>query len=132
MPEAVQCTVFQFVLPDKPGVLLQFTRRLRTADITLLSLWARTNEDGTATMRCIPERDSQFKDFAKSAELSAVEEVAIHVTSDESGGDFIRVLEKVASVNINLNAIEAVSLADKIGWVLWTDKSHVASLLSQF
>jgi hypothetical protein len=83
-------------------------------------------------MRCIPERDSQFKDFAKSAELSAVEEVAIHVTSDESGGDFIRVLEKVASVNINLNAIEAVSLADKIGWVLWTDKSHVASLLSQF
>ncbi|MBC8309074.1 MAG: hypothetical protein ISR75_02180 [Phycisphaerales bacterium] len=132
MPKATQCTVFRFDLSDKPGVLLQFTHRLRTADITLLAFWARSNEDGSATMRCIAERDSQFRDFAKSAELSAIEEVAIHVTADDGGGDFVRVLEKVAGVNINIDAIEAVSLAGKTGWVLWTEKEHVASVLSQF
>lgn len=82
-------------------------------------------------MRCIPERDSQFKDFSKSAELGAEEEVAIHVTVNEGGGDFIRVLEKIAGIHINITAIEAVSLADKTGWVLWTDKQHVDSLIEQ-
>ena len=82
-------------------------------------------------MRCIAERDSQFRDFAKSAELGAEEETAIYVTASVDGGDFIRVLEKVAAVNVNINAIEAVSLDGKTGWVLWTDKELVEALQEQ-
>ncbi len=131
MPTATRCTVFRFVLSDEPGVLLRFAHRLRTADVTLLSFWARSNDDSTSTMRCIPERDSQFKDFSKSAELGSEEEVAIHVTVNEDGGDFIRVLEKIAGIHINITAIEAVSIEDKTGWVLWTDKEQVDSLIEQ-
>ncbi len=83
-------------------------------------------------MRCIAERESQFRDFSKSAELGAEEETAIHVTASVDGGDFIRVLERVAAVNVNINAIEAVSLAGQTGCVLWTDKDHVDALLAQF
>ena len=131
MPNAQSCTVFRFTLSDQPGVLLGLANRLRTADITLLSLWARSNEDNTSTMRCIPERDAQFRDFAKSAELSTTEEIVVHVTADDHGGDFIRVLETVANLNANIDAIEAVSLNGKTGWVISTDKAHVASLLVQ-
>lgn len=131
MPKAIKCTVFKFTLSDKPGILLSLANRLRAADISLLSFWARSNKDNTSTMRCIAERDSQFRDFSKSAELGAEEEVAIHVTANERGGDFIRVLEKVAGVNVNIEAIEAVSLAGQTGWVLWTNQGQVDSLLAQ-
>ena len=131
MAHATQCTIFRFTLPDTPGILLSLANRLRAADISLLSLWARSNDDSTSTMRCIAQRDSQFRDFSLSAELSVEEEVAIHVRSTEEGGDFIRVLEKVASVNANITAIEAVSLSGQMGWVIWTDKEHNDSLLAQ-
>jgi len=104
---------------------------MRTADITLMSLWARGNNDNTSTMRCIPERDAQFRDFAKSAELQINEEKVIHVTEDERGGDFIRILEKVANLNANIDAIEAVTLEGKTGWVISTDSDLVDSLLTQ-
>jgi len=131
MPNAQSCTVFRFTLPDKPGVLLALANRLRAADITLLSLWARGNDDKTSTMRCIPERDPQFRDFVKSAELITTEEVVVHVTADDRGGDFIRVLETVANLNANIDSIEAVTLEGKTGWVISTDKAHVDSLLEQ-
>ena len=131
MAKAIQCTVFKFILSDEPGILLSLANRLRAADISLLSFWARTNNDSTSTMRCIAERDSQFRYFSKSAELGSEEEVVIHVTANEGGGDFIRVLEKVAGVNVNIEAIEAVSLAGQTGWVLWTNQEQVDSLLRQ-
>ncbi len=131
MSKATSCTVFRFDLPDQPGILLALANRMRTADITLMSLWARGNNDNTSTMRCIPERDAQFRDFAKSAELQINEEKVIHVTEDERGGDFIRILEKVANLNANIDAIEAVTLEGKTGWVISTDSDLVDSLLTQ-
>ncbi|MDP7006549.1 MAG: hypothetical protein QF718_10120 [Phycisphaerales bacterium] len=131
MPESKTCTIFRFTLPDKPGVLLALADRLRAADITLLSFWARGNGDQTSTMRCVAESESQFRDFAKSAELNASEELAIHVSAEDRGGDFIRVLEKVASLNANIDAIQAVTLAGSTGWMIWTEKEQIESLLSQ-
>lgn len=131
MPKATTCTVFTFQLANQPGILLTLATRMRSADITLLSLWASSNSDNTSTLRCIPERDMQFRDFAKSAELLAVEETAIYVTADDRGGDFIRVLETVAGLNANIDAIDAISLDGKTGWIISTDKSHFDLLLSQ-
>lgn len=131
MPHAKRCTLFRFTLPDTPGVLLALANRMRAADVTLLSFWASGNGDNTSTMQCVPESDSQFRDFAKSAELKTSEEFTIHVSAEERGGDFIRVLEKVASLNANIDAIQAVSLAGKTGWIIWTDKEQIESLLEQ-
>lgn len=131
MPIAKSRTQFCFTLSDEPGVLLALANRLRAADITLLSLWARSNENQTSTMRCIPERDAQFRDFAKSAELKPCEETVVHVNTRDHGGDFIRVLETVAKLNANIDAIEAVALENQTGWIITTDKSHVDSLLTQ-
>ncbi len=131
MSIATSCTLYCFTLPDRPGVLLTLANRLRAADITLLSLWARSNADQSSTMRCIPERDAQFRDFAKSAELNPTKETVILVSTHNHGGDFIRVLETVASLNANIDAIEAVSLEGQTGWIITTDKSHVDSLLKQ-
>ncbi len=124
-------TQFRFTLPDKPGILLALANRLRAADIALLSLWARSNEDQTSTMRCIPERDNQFRDFVKSAELDAIEENVIHVNTEDHGGDFIRVLETVAGLNTNINGIEAVTLQGQTGWIITTDKNQIHSLLTK-
>ncbi len=131
MPIAIQCTLYSFTLQNKPGVLLALATRMRTADISLLTLWARSNDDKTSTLSCIPERDAQFRDFAQSAELKAIEEEVIHVTAEDRGGDFIRVLEKVAKLNANIDAIEAVTLEGKTGWVIKTSKTHIDSLINQ-
>jgi predicted amino acid-binding ACT domain protein len=104
---------------------------MRTADISLLTLWARSNNNQTSTLSCIPERDSQFQDFAQSAELNAIEELVVHVTAEDRGGDFVRVLENIAKLNANIDAIEAVTLDGKTGWVIKTDKAHINSVLKQ-
>ena len=124
-----KCTVFSFSLPDVPGQLLSLTDRMRTADITLRSFWATSNNDKTSTLQCIAERESQFRDFAKSAEINASEEQAVYIVAPESGGGFLRVLEKLASAEINIGDIHAVTLEDEQGWVVWIDKEHIDSLI---
>ena len=131
MPIATLCTVFNFTLINKPGVLLNFANRLRAADVSLLTLSAREHGKLDSTIRCIPERDPQFRDFAKSAELQVAEETVIHVIEDDRGGDFIRILERIATLNANIDSIEAITLNGKTGWIIATHKSHVDLLLMQ-
>ncbi len=129
MSTARKCTVFTFTLPDTPGQLLTLTNRLRAADITLRSFWAVSNEDGTSTLRCIAERDPQFRDFSNSAELNVSEEQAIWIVSHDDAGCFLRVLEKLASAEINIGDIHAVTLDEEQGWVVWTDEEQLDSLI---
>ena len=129
MPTTRTCTVFSFSLPDVPGQLLALTNRLRAADITLLSFWATSNRNRTSTLRCIAEREAQFRDFARSAELEASEEQAIYIVTSGSGGGFLRVLEKLASAEINIGDIHAVTLEDELGWIVWTDEEQLDSLI---
>ena len=130
MSNARKCTVFTFTLPDQPGQLLSLTNRLRAADIALRSFWATSNINKTSTLRCIAERDPQFRDFANSAELGISEEQAIYVLSAENSGGFLRVLEKLAGADINIGDIHAVSLDDEQGWVVWTDESQLDALIT--
>ena len=131
MTKATTCTVYEFPLEDKPGVLLAFANRLRTADIALKALWAHALKDETSTIRCIAERNPQFRDFVQSTELVITEEKAIYVSSVETGGAFLRLLEKVAGADININSIHAVSLAGETGWVIWTDEANIDPLMVQ-
>ena len=77
------------------------------------------------------EVDDLDSSFATSAELNAIEEIAVHVTGNETGGEFIRMLENIATANLNLKEIEAVSISGKTGWILSLDKEHVNTLLTQ-
>jgi len=129
MPTTRTCTVFSFSLPDVPGQLLALTNRLRAADITLLSFWATSNRNRTSTLRCIAEREAQFRDFARSAELKASEEQAIYIVASGSRGGFLRVLEKLAGAEINIGDIHAVTLEDELGWIVWTDEEQLDSLI---
>ncbi len=129
MSTARKCTVFTFTLKDEPGQLLALSNRLRAADITLRSFWATSNKDNTSTLRCIAERDPQFRDFANSAELNISEEQAMYIATAENVGGFLRVLEDLASAKINIGDIHAVTLADEQGWVVWTDQEHLDTLI---
>ncbi|MBC8202700.1 MAG: hypothetical protein H8E91_02615 [Planctomycetes bacterium] len=129
MPTARKCTVFTFNLKDEPGQLLTLTNRLRAADITLRSFWATSNPDKTSTLRCIAERDPQFRDFANSAELNISEEQAMYIVQSENVGGFLRVLENLANADINIGDIHAVTLEDEQGWVVWTDEEQLDSLI---
>ena len=129
MSTARKCTVFTFTLKDEPGQLLALSNRLRAADITLRSFWATSNEDNTSTLRCIAERDPQFRDFASSAELNISEEQAMYIISAEDAGSFLRVLERLAGAEINIGDIHAVTLEDEQGWIVWTDEEQLDSLI---
>ena len=125
------CTVFNFTLQQKPGTLLALANRLREADITLQTFWATGTDNEHATMRCIAERESQFRDFARSAELSINDEKAIYISTTDSGGDLIRMLEKIAGVNINIESIQALTLSGKTGWVIWAQPEQMELLLER-
>ncbi len=130
MLNAEPCTVFSFTLDDRPGQLLALANRFREADITLRSLWVSENGDGTATMECVPERDPQFRDFAKSAEIQLGEDPGVYVTATDHGGDFIRILEMIAGASINLEALEASSLGGGVGWVIRAGEDGQEPLLA--
>ncbi|MBI69582.1 MAG: hypothetical protein CMJ38_06190 [Phycisphaerae bacterium] len=123
------CTVYNFHLPDHPGVLLAFANRLRTADIPLKALWAQGKSKVDARIRCIPERDPQFRDFAQSAELELNEEIVVYITAIDSGGEFHKLLERIASANININEMQAVNFGGETGWMIWTDEEQIEPLI---
>ena len=128
MPRWIRLADFWINLPDQPGELARLSARLREADVNLLGLWGYGAENGRARFYCVPESPEQFRNFARSAELSTREGVTFYLTAPDHGGMLVQTLEKIAKANINLLAIQAVAIHGEFGCFIWAEERDWSTL----
>lgn len=120
---------FWIDLPDRPGELARLAARLREADVNLLGLWGYGAENGTARFYCVPESAEQFRNFARSAELTIREGMTFYLNAADHGGMLVQTLERIAAANINLLAIQAVAIQGEFGCFLWAKPEDSEALM---
>ena len=128
MPKWTRLADFWINLPDQPGELARLAARLREADVNLLGLWGYGAENGQARFYCVPQSAEQFRNFAMSAELPAREGCTFYLHEIDRGGTLVQTLEKIASADINLLAIQAVAINGECGCFLWANTNDWPAL----
>jgi hypothetical protein len=119
---------FWLNLPDRPGALARLAAELREADVNLLGLWGYGAKDGKAQFYCVPESAEQFRNFARSAELTAREGATFYLHEADRGGALIGTLESIAKAGINLLAIQAVAINGEFGCFIWAEAADWPAL----
>ena len=119
---------FALTIPNRPGELARFADQLHGADIHLLGLWGYASGQDEPRLSCVPKIPGAFRRWARSEELSVEEGQAFYLRDEERPGAMVETLDRIASVGINVTAIECVSSGDAFGWFLWADQSDMEAL----
>ena len=129
MGKWVKMSDFSLSLPDRPGELSRFAAKLRAADVSLLGLWGYGGDGEFARFYCVPESAEQFRAFTQSAEVSAKEGTTFYFSAEDDVGALVRVLEEIASVGINLHAIQTISAQGRFGCFVWAEPKDWETLV---
>jgi len=121
-------TEFVVRLPHRAGELARLTAQLREADVGMLAFWGPTVGRSADGVHCIPENAGQFRNFAQSAELAVWEEPCFWLTERFKCGNLVASLDLIASAEINIELIHAMSYQGQFGCFIWVAAEHEAKL----
>ena len=126
-----QLSDFSLTLPDRPGELARLAAKMRAADVNLVGLWGYGGDGDVARFYCVPESADQFRSFAVSAELDAEEGTTFFLSGADEVGALVKTLERIAEMNINLRAIQAVGSGGDVGCFIWAAPADWERLIEQ-
>lgn len=118
---------FYIEAPNKPGVGADVLAALRDAGVNLLAFSGFPQGRG-AQIDLIPENGTKFKAAAKKAgfKLSA-KKTGFLIQGDDKKGAVARIMQKLATVKINVTAIDAVCAGKgRYGALLWVKPADVS------
>jgi len=119
MPEWKMLTDFKITVDHRPGALAALAARLREADVILLGLCGHVESGITAGFHCIPERAEQFRNFLRSTDMPCEEGSVLFIGGANRGDGMISTLEQIASANVNLIGLDAVTIEGEFGYFIW-------------
>ncbi|MDG2054999.1 MAG: hypothetical protein P8J86_09855 [Phycisphaerales bacterium] len=128
MPDWKMLIDFKITLEHKPGAVASFAARLREADVILLGLSGHAEQESTAVFHCIPERADQFRSFLRSTDIPHEEGSVLFIGGANRGDAMIRTLEMIASANLNLVGLDAVTIEGEFGYFIWAQPQDWAKL----
>ncbi len=101
---------FGFSIKDEVGAGARVLKTLRDNDVDLIAVWAYPYGTGTARVEVVPKDAAGFAAAAKAAGLDVAEPTtAFYVTGDDRSGAIAEAFEKLARVNVSVEASQAVS-----------------------
>ena len=119
MPEWKMLTDFRISVDHRPGAMAALAARLRDADVILRGLCGHVEAGTTASFHCIPERADQFRSFLRSTDMPHEEGSVLFIGGANRGDGMIATLEKIASANVNLIGLDAVTVEGEFGYFVW-------------
>jgi hypothetical protein len=116
---------FFLEVDDKPGVLVQFARKLRDARINLKGLWGYTNSAGKGRIACVPQNGKKFVDTATKIGMATTQGTAFYTSGPDKVGALCKVLDILESTRINIKVLDAMGFSGRFGAYIWVDPSDV-------
>jgi hypothetical protein len=133
MADTVRIVEYFYVLaPNKAGEGARALTTLKDAGVNLLA-FSGFPQGRRAQMDFIPADPAAFKQAAKKAKWKVVgSKRGFLVQGDDRVGAVADLLERLGSANINVTAIDAVSVTERYGAIFWVapkDVKRAAALL---
>ena len=122
---------FYIEAPNKPGEGAKVLSMLRDAGVNLLA-FSGFPQGRKAQIDFIPEDAAAFKVAAKKARLKlSAKKTGFLIQGEDRPGVVADVMGKLAAVNVNVTAIDAVSAGEgRYGAILWVKPADVRKAAS--
>ena len=118
---------FYIETPDKPGEGAKVLAALRDAGVNLVGFTAFPRGRWGAQIDFIPEDAVAFKTAARKAGLKlSAKKTGFLLQGEDRPGVIASLMAKLAAVNVNVTAIDAVSAGNgRYGAILWVKPADV-------
>ena len=118
---------FYIETPDKPGEGAKVLAALRDAGVSLVGFTAFPRGRWGAQIDFIPEDPVAFKTAARKAELKlSAKKTGFLIQGEDRPGAIADIMGKLAAVNINVTASDAVCAGEgRYGAMLWVKPADV-------
>ena len=118
---------FYIEIPDKPGEGAKVLAAVRDAGINLLGFTAFPRGRWGAQIDFIPEDAAAFKTAARKAGLKlSAKKTGFLIQGEDRPGAFADIMRKLAAVNVNVTASDAVCAGEgRYGAMLWVKPADV-------
>jgi hypothetical protein len=118
---------FYIETPNKPGVGAKALASLRDAGVNLLAFSGFPHGRG-AQIDFIAENSAKLRAAAKDAGLKlSAKKVGFLIQGDDKAGAVARIMDKLAKVNVNVTAIDAVCAGKgRYGALLWVKSADIS------
>ena len=113
---------------DQPGKLASLMQNLKEHNVDLAGLWGFGVGQGRAQIILVPKSAEKFAGVASTLGLEFEEGSCFRVESSDELGVFVELFGKAAEAEINLHAVDALSIDGKVGCYIWCDKECIDSL----
>lgn len=123
--ETKRLTYFAVDVPDKPGELAKFSKKLKEANLNLSGLWGFGVGQGKARIFCVPQDGARVKGAMEKAGIQAKEGNCFFLTGEDRPGALVDTLDRIASSGLNIHALDAIALGGRYGAYLWVDEKDV-------
>lgn len=120
-----QSTYFSVSAEDRPGELAQFMVNLREHGLDLAGLWGFSLGDSKAQIIIVAKDPERFREIVSSTTLRVMEGECVRLEGDDRVGILHEVLSRIAGENINIHAIDAVSVDKNFACYLWSDENRL-------
>lgn len=112
-------------VPNRPGEGARVLGALRKAGVNLLAFHAFPSGD-QAQLDFVPEKPDAFPDAAQKANVQVgAKKTAFLVEGDDRTGAAAEILERLASEQINVIAMDAIAVGGRFGALLWVKPAEV-------
>lgn len=118
---------YSMQVPDKPGAAFKVLATLVSAGINLLGC-SGTTKGKRAQLDVVPDDTRKFVTAAKKANLTFVENRSGYLLQGEGDrpGVLASKLKVLADARINVTGVDALSIGDTWGAILWVGDEDVA------
>jgi hypothetical protein len=125
MAKAQRVTFLKATLRDQPGVLLGLMQDLKSRNIALKSLWGFIKREGDAELYAIAKDPDKLRNAWKVKGLLAEEGTGFFIKGTDKTGVLVKSLEALAQMNINIKAMNAISVSGKYGSLIWVESADI-------
>ncbi len=100
----------------------------------MIGMWGPVIGRASVGFHCIPESSGQFRAFARDAEMPFTETSAFLINDNSQSGSFVSRLDSIASVGINIESIQSLTIGGSLSAVIWVneiDESRLIEVLNK-
>jgi hypothetical protein len=116
---------FSVTVKDKAGALARVTAHLFDSGVDMAGLWGFGVGQGSANIIAVPRDVERFKEVAADAGWRIAEGLCFHLEGEDKPGALVEILNSVANEDVNLHAVDAISLDGHFGCYIWGEDEDI-------
>lgn len=116
---------FSVSVKDQVGSLARVTAHLMDSGVEMSGVWGFGIGQGRANILAVPRDVQRFQEVAGDAGWHITEGACFRLEGEDRPGALVEILNSIADHDVNLHAVDAISLDGVFGCYIWAEDEDV-------